>query len=138
MESEKQIRFIELRATGQSYDKIAKQLSVSKTTLMEWSKEYCNEIKNAKALEFERIREEFLLGREHRTRVLGTQLNRITKEILTRDLSEVATHRLFDMQRKVIVEIEKGATEIEFTIETRNTPAAMIDDFNKKTVKWIG
>jgi transposase len=138
MDSDKQARFIELRASGNSYDKIAKLLKVSKSTLIKWSKELCNDIKNAKSLEIERIREEYLLGRQHRTRILGTQLTQITQELLNRDLGEVPTWRLYDIQRKVITEIEKDATEIEFTQETQKDPMLSIKQILKKTEKWPG
>jgi DNA-binding XRE family transcriptional regulator len=138
MESEKQTHFIELRAAGQSYDKIAKQLSVSKTTLIKWSKEHCNEIKNAKALEIERIREEYLLGHQHRTQVLGAQLCQITEELLKRDLEEVPTWRLYEIQRKVIVEIEKDPAEIEFTQEILKKPMDQLAEMYMKTEKWTG
>ena len=138
MESEKKIRFVELRATGQSYDKIAKQLSVSKTTLIEWSREYCNEIKNAKALELERIREEYLLGREQRIRIAGAQLGQITEELLKRDLNEVPTHRLFDMQRKLVKEISENTDEMEFTEKISTTGIENLKNLSTEVVKWTG
>jgi transposase len=138
MKPDKHAHFIELRAQGLSYQKISKQLNVSKPTLIKWSREHCTEIKNAKAVENERIREDYLLGRQHRTRVLGTQLNRITKEILKRDLTEVPTWRLFELQRKVINEIEKDASEVEFSRDTLLNPGDMMLDAMRKKQTWIG
>jgi len=134
----KHIKFIELRAAGQSYNKIAKQLKASKSTLIEWSRQYAHEIKNAKALELESIREQYLLNREHRLKVLGTQLNQMTNEILKRNLSEVTTWRLFDMQRKLIAQIAKEDENIEFTQDIERTVSGEIEAFQRKTVKWTG
>lgn len=138
VDSEKRIRFVELRGVGMSYVKISKEIEVNKNTLVKWSKEYSKDIMNAKALEFEGIREEYLLGREHRTRVLGTQLNKITQEILNRDFSEVQTWRLFKMQRIVTLEIEKDAGNIEFTQETEKDPVKSLKNIFKKTERWAG
>jgi len=44
-ENEEKQKFIELRAEGLSYDKISKEIAVSKPTLMKWEKEFSQEIK---------------------------------------------------------------------------------------------
>ncbi len=62
---QKQDLFIEMRTNGQSYNSIAKKLKVSKSTLIKWSREFRNEINNAKALELESLREEI---RQHNYR----------------------------------------------------------------------
>ena len=46
-------RFIELRAKGWSFDRIAKELGKAKQTLIDWSKDLQDEIANCKALELE-------------------------------------------------------------------------------------
>ena len=138
MNSKNHKRFIELRATGLSYNKIADQMSVSKPTLIKWSRELANDIKNAKALELETLREEYLLSREHRLKVMGTQLSKLTKEILNRDLSEVPTWRMFDIQRKLITEIAKEDETVEFTQEIEKTVSDTLNGLNKKTVNWNG
>ena len=138
MESEKHTQFIELRAAGLSYNKIAKQMNVSKPTLIKWSKKYSNDIKNAKALEPESIREEYLLSHEHRLRVLGTQLSNLTKEILKRNLKEIPTWRLFDMQRKVITEIAKDDEQIEFSTEVEKYTPEATKEYRRKIIKWTG
>ena len=48
--TDKQNRFLTLRAEGKSYDAIAKELKKSKPTLMQWSKLFESEIKD---LQFE-------------------------------------------------------------------------------------
>ena len=42
-------RFIDLRAKGWSFDKIAKETGKAKQTLIDWSKELQDEIANRKA-----------------------------------------------------------------------------------------
>ncbi|MBW8015898.1 MAG: hypothetical protein FVQ82_06900 [Planctomycetes bacterium] len=134
----KQAQFIELRAAGQSYNKISVQLKVSKPTLIKWSRKFSNDIKNAKALEIESIREEYLLGREHQLRVLGTQLSKLTKEILKRNLKEIPTWRLFDMQRKIIAQIAKNDEQIEFSTEVEKYTPEATKEYRRKIINWTG
>ncbi len=138
MDQANKSRFIELRAAGHSYNKIAKKLKISKPTLIKWSREFSNDIKNAKLLELESLREEYQLGREHRLRVLGTQLSKFNNEILKRDLTEIPTWRIFDMQQKIIAQIAKENEEIEFTQEINKTPSDVMIALSKKTIKWTG
>lgn len=114
IDAEKRKRFVELRSKGMSYIKISKEIGVCKNTLMGWSLDYINDIKTAKTLELEAIREEFLIGRKHRLRVLGSELNKITSEILNRDLIEVPTWRLFELQEKINIQIENEGKELEY------------------------
>ena len=134
----KRRRFVELRGQGVSYVKISEEIGVCKNTLIAWSKKYLHEIGNVKAMELESIREEYLLGREHRMRVMGTQLNEISQELLKRDLGDVATWRLFDMQQKLVREIDKGAEEMVFSEETRKDGLGSIRDMLKKIETWKG
>lgn len=43
-------RFVELRAKGWSFDRIARELKVSKQTLINWSRELALQIGNLKAI----------------------------------------------------------------------------------------
>ena len=58
---EQKSRFIHLRAKGNSFDKIAKELKVSKSTLSNWSQELEEQIAQTKAMELEALQEEFFL-----------------------------------------------------------------------------
>jgi len=87
-------RFIELRAKGWSFDKIAKETGKAKQTLIDWSKDLQDEIANSKALELEAIYESYYLLKENRLQTFGGLLNKIKDEVLSRDLSEVPTDKL--------------------------------------------
>ena len=138
LDGEKRKRFVELRGLGISYVKISEKIGVSKSTLIKWSKEYRWEISNAKSMELEGIREEYLLGREHRIRINGMQLNQITEELLKRDLEEVATHRLFDMQRRLVREIREDAGDMVFVQEVSKTGSEMMRETFHATKEWTG
>jgi len=93
-------RFIELRAKGWSFDKIAKELGKAKQTLIDWSKELQDEIANRKALELEALYESYYLLKENRLQTFGVMLTKIKEEIERRDLSDVPTDKLLELLLK--------------------------------------
>jgi hypothetical protein len=113
--------FIELRAKGWSFDKIAKQTGKAKQTLIDWSKELQDEIANIKASELEAIYESYYLLKENRLQTLGGVLNKIKDEILSRELKEVPTDKLLELllkyntqvKEEIVEPIYKTSTEIK-------------------------
>ena len=90
-------RFIELRAKGWSFDKIAKELGKAKQTLIDWSKELQDEIANRKALELEALYETYYLLKEAKIKKYGAILSKITDELESRNFSNVPTGRLLEL-----------------------------------------
>lgn len=90
-------RFIELRAKGWSFDKIAKETGKAKQTLIDWSKELQNEIANRKALELEALYENYYLLKEAKIKKYGAILSKITNELESRSFSNVPTGRLLEL-----------------------------------------
>lgn len=103
---EQKSRFILLRAKGNSYAKIAKELGVSKGTLVNWNTELEAEIAQARSIELEALQEEFFLLKEGRIRLLGEQLKAIQAEIGKRDLSKVKTDKLMELQLRYFGELK--------------------------------
>ena len=93
-------RFIELRAKGYSFDKIALELNKAKQTLIDWSKELKEEIEIRKATELELIYESYFLLKKSRLQSLGDILLRIETEIGQRSLSTIPTDKLLDIYLK--------------------------------------
>jgi hypothetical protein len=111
--ADKKDKFIELRAKEYSYDYIAKELSVSKVTLISWSKFYNTDVSNLREITRESLREKYRIGRQHRIEVLSEQLSRLKIELSKRDLSEVPTPQLLTLYLKVdaiLIEIDNGNT----------------------------
>lgn len=104
-------RFIELRAKGWSFDKIARELGKAKQTLIDWSKELQHEIANRKALELEALYESYFLMREHRLKGYGTMLTKLMDEIAQRDLSDISTDKLLDLYLKYSVQVREEIVE---------------------------
>jgi hypothetical protein len=107
-------RFIELRAKGWSFDKIAKELGKAKQTLIDWSKELEDEIANLKALELEALYEKHYLLKENRIETFGVLLKKIKDEVLSRDFSEVPTDKLLDLLLKYENQLKEEVVEPRF------------------------
>jgi len=105
--AELKAQFIELRAKGLSYAKIAKRLKLSRNTLASWSQELEAEIASLKAMELESLQEQYFLLKEGRIRLLGETLKALQQELQKRDLSSVATDKLLDMWLKVFQELKE-------------------------------
>ena len=103
---EQKSRFIHLRAKGNSYARIAKELGVSKGTLVNWNTELEAEITQARSVELEALQEEYFLLKEGRIRLLGEQLKALQAEIGKRDLSKVKTDKLLELQLRYFGELK--------------------------------
>ena len=103
--------FIELRAKGWSFDKIAKEIGKAKQTLIDWSKELQDEIANRKALELEALYESYYLMRENRLQTFGAMLTKIKEEVENRALSDVPTDKLLDLFLKYNNQIKEEIVE---------------------------
>jgi transposase len=137
-DDERRKRFVELRGQGVSYCNIAKEIKASKSTLIRWSKELSLEISNAQAFELEGLQKEYQISKEHRVRVNGTQLGLFTDELLRRDLSEVTTPRLFEMQRRLMQEVQADCGDVEFTDKTLPDAAEKLREIFRVTDVWKG
>lgn len=104
-------RFIELRAKGWSFDKIAKELGKAKQTLINWSKELEDEIANLKALELEALYEQHYLLKENRIETFGAMLTKIKEEVESRDLSDVPTDKLLELLLKYNSQVKEEIVE---------------------------
>lgn len=107
-------RFIELRAKGWSFDRIAKELGKAKQTLIDWSKELQDEIANLKALELEALYEKYYLLKETRLQTFGEMLTKIKTEVESRDLSDVPTDKLLELLLKYNSQVKEEIIEPVF------------------------
>ena len=111
---EDKTKLIEMRAKGFSYDAIAKEIEVSKPTLIDWTKNLENEIAKAKAIELEALYEQFYLHKEARIRSIGGVLKKILEELETRSLADVPTDKLMEIFAKYYQLIKEEYTEPVF------------------------
>jgi transposase-like protein len=123
---EQKSRFVMMRAKGYSYARIARELGVSKGTLASWNAELEGEVARVRAMELEALQEEFFLLKEGRIRLVGEQLKAIQAELGKRDLSNVNTAKLLELQLRYFGEL-KGEY-VETGRRTRTGPKLNSND----------
>jgi transcriptional regulator with XRE-family HTH domain len=113
-DNETKERFLELRAQGLTLAAIAEKLGVSKTTLVNWQRNFEEEIDNLRALELEAMYDKYHLSTRKRVEFFGNTLSRIQQELETRELSEIPTEKLFAMYAHFYREAQHALPELTF------------------------
>ena len=101
-----QTKFILLRSDGISFDKIAKELKVSKVTLIQWSKLFEDDIKELQFLAMVEIKKRYSNTVAKRYETLLQQLDKIDNAILEADLLETPLKDLIQLQQHTYSQIE--------------------------------
>lgn len=110
--ADKQLKFIELRAKGNSFDRISKKLGVSKNTLIEWSRQNQKEISTLSNIERDALFEAYKMNQKHQIESLGIRLDKIKAELEKRDFSDISTEKLINLEIKLFENIEKLRTPV--------------------------
>ncbi len=127
-------KFIELRAQGYSFDRIAKELGKAKQTLIDWSKDLQEEIANRRALELEALYEGYYLLKEAKIKKYGAILSKITTELEERDFKNVSTGRLLELYllyfEKISQEIVEPTFKSSKEIREEETDRALLEELS--------
>jgi len=107
---EQEEQFIELRARGLSYDSIAKQLNISKPTLLKLGKEFELAISRLKYINYEALVEKHKLAKESRLESFAELLERVNSAIEQADLSRLSPDKLIDMKCKLTDRLKEELT----------------------------
>jgi len=105
-DNDTKLKFIELRSKGLSYDKISKQLHVSKSTLIQWSKEFELDIKNLRNIELESLREKFMLNKEKKLEFTREVFDKLMDNLKSRNLDEIPSEKLVNMIMNLMDKLE--------------------------------
>ena len=133
-DQETQQKFIDLRARGRSFARMAEELQVSKRTLIEWSRKFQFEIQNQRAIEMEVLRERYLNGREEEVLQLGERLREVEAELATREVAELSTPRLFTLAGSLRRQLEHATGgELRFSTPVQAIPA---DEYHDEAQDW--
>ncbi|GAH28957.1 unnamed protein product [marine sediment metagenome] len=132
---EKKDQFVIKRGLeGKSFDTIAKELTITKVTLIKWSKELDGDISNLEDFEKEKIIEKYKAGKRIRLEAMLKIRDKILTVIEKRNLSEVS----FSSLMKNFIEVEKlldGNLDLRFyTGEIKNTLEDNLDWSVKETI----
>lgn len=132
-------QFIELRAKGWSYDKIAKKLGKAKQTLIDWNKDFEYEISNLKSLELEALYDKYYLLKEGRIKMFGGMVQKLKEEAMNRDLSELPTDKLLDLLLKYDNQVNEEVIELRFKtsgeVKEDNLERILLDELTNLQAK---
>ncbi len=120
-------KFIQLRAQGLSFDKISKEIGVSKPTLIKWNQEASKEVANLFYFYSEGIIEKYKLLKAQRLEALACTLNKALEELEKRNFENIATKDLisivFSLEKRIKDELINvqcftGITESPFALDS--------------------
>ncbi|WP_236127819.1 helix-turn-helix domain-containing protein [Streptococcus sp. GS001] len=83
---ETKTEFVRLRASGKSFDYIAKELNISKSTCSSWEKELKDVIAELKREQLNELYDAFYMTKEARIKKLGGILDKIDSTLEQADL----------------------------------------------------
>lgn len=109
--TDKKADFIELRAKGLSYAKIAEQLHISKSTCSSWEQELKAQIQERKEARLTELYTLYGMEKESRIERVGTALAEIDKALATKDLSELPADTLLKLKLKYEQELKAEYSE---------------------------
>lgn len=94
-------KFIELRAKGYSFDRIAEEINTSKPTLLKWSSEYNKELEEQQYFELQNLLSQYGLMRKSRVEGVSVLLQGVMEELKKRankeQLAGLSTDKLFSL-----------------------------------------
>ena len=105
LESQKQ--FIEMKSKGLSFDSIAKELNLSKSTLLRWNKKFEKEILELEKIELSEIKEKLLVAKKHRIEFLSEMLGEIKTEMKEQPLL-LSYDKLVKLSLKIIQQFDRS------------------------------
>ena len=102
IDNDKKMRFIDLRAQGWSFDRIAVEIGVSKPTLIKINKKYAARIADAQRIVLEELQEKYYLSSRKKIELYGKRLLTIKSLLDERDLSIFTTAQLLEYEARYI------------------------------------
>lgn len=126
-------KFVERRAQGWSLVRIAAELGVARSTLIEWSRQLRFQLQNQLAIELDELQNRLLGPRQHRATVLAEKLAAVEAELKKRDLSQVPTTHLFTLAAALRRQIVQETAGIKFVAPVKDIPA---DEYVEEVQEW--
>jgi transposase-like protein len=127
-------QFIELRAQGITYARIAEQLGVSQRTLIDWSRRHQHLIHNLRTIEWETFVDGLLADRRERFRQLSDRLAKLEAELAGRDLTALPTPHLHRMIQDLRRCLEKESGFMTFSAAVDTVPS---DEVHEEIQDWV-
>ena len=126
-------KFVERRAQGSSLKRIATELGVARSTLIEWSRQLRFQLQNQTAIELDDLQARLLGPRQHRATLLAEKLATVEAELKKRDLAKVSTTHLFSLAAALRRQILQETDGFKFIAPVKEIPA---DEYVEEVQEW--
>jgi transcriptional regulator len=107
------LKFVELRAQGQPYSKIAKRLKVSKGTLTAWNNELKEQIAEQRSERLRELYDSYFMLKESRIKQLGDTLKSVNDALEKKDLALLPIDKLIEFKIKLIEGLKEEYIELD-------------------------
>ena len=105
--NDKQKKFLILRADGLSFDKIVKELKVSKPTLIQWSRLFQEDIQDLQFQDMRDLKEKYQYSKSARYEQLLKHLEKFNKAIDEADLTSATIKDLHLIKNDILLKLEQ-------------------------------
>ena len=126
-------QFITLRAEGKSFDFIAKKLNKAKSTLIQWSKIYQDDINDMIFLSMQSLKEEYQHTQREKYKKLLEHLAKVDKAITEIDLSRATIKDLILVRN----DIQNSLNDMEKSTRFKDTNLVEKDMFGVEAVAEV-
>jgi len=126
-------QFITLRAEGKSFDFIAKKLNKAKSTLIQWSKIYQDDINDMIFLSMQQLKEEYQHTQREKYKKLLEHLAKVDKAITEIDLSRATIKDLILVRN----DIQNSLNDMEKSTRFKDTNLVEKDMFGVEAVAEV-
>ncbi|MDP3301966.1 MAG: hypothetical protein Q8S36_08385 [Sulfuricurvum sp.] len=113
--NDKQKKFLQLRASGMSYDKIAIELKTSKPTLIQWGRLFKDELNDMKFQSLATLKEMYQFTVKAKYEQLLKHLKKIDDAIENFDFTGATLKDLATVRNDIIGQLEKIEKQSVFT-----------------------
>lgn len=95
-------KFIELRAEGMSFDKIAAELGISKTTALQLGHDFEQEVKRLQYIHLEALAEQYKLVKQARIAGIAGLLEKVESSLQAADFDSLPADKLVQLKYKLV------------------------------------
>jgi len=122
------LKFVELRASGLPYSKIATKLKVSKSTLSAWNTELKEQIVEQRSERLRELYDSYFMLKEARIQQLGDTLKSVNEALEKKDLAELSPDKLLEYKIKLIQELKDEYIELDTETTTKLNAETILEE----------
>jgi chemotaxis regulatin CheY-phosphate phosphatase CheZ len=112
--NDKQKKFLQLRASGLSFDKIVVELKTSKPTLIQWGRLFNDEINDMKFQSLATLKEEYQYTVKAKYEQLLKHLSKVDEAISEADLKTASIKDLVTVRNDINAQLERIEKQTSF------------------------